>query len=79
MDRDLGRRGSRLSAAASAGRYSRTPSPRRVSAAPSGLTILADPNAAGFYERNGAVADRQAPSDAVLGRELPLYEIGLDR
>ena len=77
MDRDLGRRGSRLSAAASAGRYSRTPSPRRVSAAPSGLTILADPNAAGFYERNGAVRIGEAPSDAVPGRLLPLYELRL--
>jgi hypothetical protein len=33
-------------AAASAGCYSRAPSLRRVSAAPSGLTILADPNTA---------------------------------
>jgi GNAT superfamily N-acetyltransferase len=29
------------------------------------LTILADPNAAGFYERNGAVRLGEAPSDAV--------------
>ena len=29
------------------------------------LTILADPNAAGFYERNGAVRTRKASSDAV--------------
>ena len=27
------------------------------------LTILADPNAAGFYERNGAVRIGEAPSD----------------
>jgi hypothetical protein len=54
--------------------YSRTPSPRRVSAAPSGLTILADPNAAGFYERNGAVRLGEAHSGAVPGRLLPLYD-----
>ena len=42
------------------------------------LTILADPNAAGFYERNGAVRIGEAPSDAVPGRVLPLYEVGLD-
>jgi GNAT superfamily N-acetyltransferase len=41
------------------------------------LTILADPNAAGFYERNGAVRIGMAPSDAVSGRLLPLYEIRL--
>ena len=41
------------------------------------LTILADPNAAGFYERNGAVRIGEAPSDAVPGRRLPLYEIRL--
>ena len=29
------------------------------------LTILPDPNAAGFYERNGAVRTRKASSDAV--------------
>jgi GNAT superfamily N-acetyltransferase len=34
------------------------------------LTILADPNAAGFYERNGAVRIGEAPSDAVPGRLL---------
>jgi N-acetylglutamate synthase-like GNAT family acetyltransferase len=42
------------------------------------LTILADPNAAGFYERNGAVRIGEAPSDAVPGRLLPLYEVRLD-
>jgi GNAT superfamily N-acetyltransferase len=41
------------------------------------LTILADPNAAGFYERNGAVRIGEAPSDAVPGRLLPLYELRL--
>jgi GNAT superfamily N-acetyltransferase len=42
------------------------------------LTILADPYAAGFYERNGARLIGQAPSDAIPGRSLPLYEIKLD-
>jgi GNAT superfamily N-acetyltransferase len=41
------------------------------------LTILADPYAAGFYERNGARWIGQAPSDAIPGRSLPLYEITL--
>ena len=39
------------------------------------LTILADPNAATFYERNGARFIRMAPSDAIPGRFVPLYEI----
>jgi GNAT superfamily N-acetyltransferase len=38
------------------------------------LTILADPNAAAFYERIGARFLRNAPSDAIPGRTLPLYE-----
>ena len=38
------------------------------------LEILADPNAARFYERMGAVGIGDAPSDAVPGRRLPLYE-----
>jgi N-acetylglutamate synthase-like GNAT family acetyltransferase len=42
------------------------------------LTILADPNAAGFYERNGAERIGEAPSDAVPGRLLPLYKVRLD-
>jgi len=42
------------------------------------LTILADPYAAGFYQRNGARRVGEAPSDAIPGRMLPLYEIGLD-
>jgi hypothetical protein len=33
---------------------------------------LADPNAAGFYERYGAVRIGEAPSDAVPDRLLPL-------
>ena len=39
------------------------------------LTILADPNAAAFYERAGAVRIGEAPSHAVPGRLLPLYEV----
>jgi GNAT superfamily N-acetyltransferase len=42
------------------------------------LTILADPNAAAFYERAGAVRIGEAPSHAVPGRLLPLYEVRLD-
>jgi GNAT superfamily N-acetyltransferase len=38
------------------------------------MTILADPNAAAFYERMGARFLRMAPSDAIPGRELPFYE-----
>ncbi|MBV8410321.1 MAG: GNAT family N-acetyltransferase [Alphaproteobacteria bacterium] len=41
------------------------------------LTILADPNAARFYERMGARFLRNAPSDAIPGRSLPLYEYDL--
>ena len=43
------------------------------------LTILADPNAAAFYERVGALFVRHAPSDAIPGRVLPLYEYDLTR
>jgi GNAT superfamily N-acetyltransferase len=42
------------------------------------LTILSEPYAAGFYERNGARLIGQAPSDAIPGRSLPFYEIMLD-
>jgi len=42
------------------------------------LTILSDPYAAVFYERNGAIRIGVAPSDAVPGRMLPLFEISLD-
>ena len=38
------------------------------------MAILADPNAAPFYERMGARFLRNAPSDAIPGRTLPLYE-----
>jgi GNAT superfamily N-acetyltransferase len=41
------------------------------------MTILADPNAARFYERIGARFLRDAPSDAIPGRRLPLYEYDL--
>ena len=41
------------------------------------MTILADPNAAPFYERMGARFVSQAPSDAIPGRTLPLYEYDL--
>jgi N-acetylglutamate synthase-like GNAT family acetyltransferase len=42
------------------------------------LTILSDPYAAGFYQRNGARRIGEAPSDAIPGRSVPLYEIKLD-
>jgi predicted N-acetyltransferase YhbS len=42
------------------------------------LTILSDPYAAGFYERNTARLIGKAPSDAIPGRSVPLYEIRLD-
>ena len=41
------------------------------------MTILADPNAAPFYERMGARFVVDAPSDAIPGRTLPLYEYDL--
>jgi GNAT superfamily N-acetyltransferase len=41
------------------------------------LKILADPYAAAFYERSGARRIGEAPSDAIPGRLLPLYEIVL--
>jgi GNAT superfamily N-acetyltransferase len=43
------------------------------------MTILADPNAAAFYERMGARFLRNAPSDAIPGRTLPLYEYDLTK
>jgi GNAT superfamily N-acetyltransferase len=42
------------------------------------LTILSDPYAAGFYERNGARLIGEAPSDAIPGRSVPFYEVKLD-
>jgi GNAT superfamily N-acetyltransferase len=41
------------------------------------LTIVSDPYAAGFYQRNGARRIGEAPSDAIPGRSLPLYEVRL--
>lgn len=41
------------------------------------MTILADPNAAPFYERMGARFLRNAPSDAIPDRTLPFYEYDL--
>lgn len=41
------------------------------------MPILADPNAAPFYERMGARFVSQMPSDAIPGRTLPLYEYDL--
>ncbi|HTR86695.1 MAG TPA: GNAT family N-acetyltransferase [Reyranella sp.] len=41
------------------------------------MTILADVNAAPFYERMGARFLRHAPSDAIPGRTLPFYEVDL--
>jgi GNAT superfamily N-acetyltransferase len=38
------------------------------------LSILADPFAVGFYQRMGAVKIGEAPSDAIPGRYLPLFE-----
>jgi GNAT superfamily N-acetyltransferase len=43
------------------------------------MTILADPNAASFYERMGARYLGHAPSDAIPGRTLPFYEYDLSR
>jgi predicted N-acetyltransferase YhbS len=41
------------------------------------LSILADPNAAAFYEACGARFVRDDPSDAVPGRTLPRYTLEL--
>jgi GNAT superfamily N-acetyltransferase len=41
------------------------------------MTILADVNAAPFYERMGARFLRHLPSDAIAGRMLPFYEYAL--
>ncbi len=37
------------------------------------LGILADPGAAPFYRRLGAIADGEAPSDTIPGRTLPRF------
>ena len=41
------------------------------------MVILADRNAAPFYERMGAVYLRDKPSDAIPGNVLPFFEIKL--
>jgi GNAT superfamily N-acetyltransferase len=41
------------------------------------LAILSDPFAAPFYERLGARKIRDAPSDAIPGRLLPLFEFAI--
>jgi GNAT superfamily N-acetyltransferase len=41
------------------------------------MTILADVNAAPFYQRMGARFLHDAPSDAIPGRTLPFYEYEL--
>jgi len=41
------------------------------------LIILADPNAAAFYERIGAVRIGDGPSDSLPGRMLPLFRLDL--
>ncbi len=41
------------------------------------MAILADPNAAAFYQRLGATYLRDKPSDAVPGRMLPYFELEL--
>ena len=41
------------------------------------MAILAEPNAAPFYERMGARFVSQGPSDSIPGRTLPLYEYDL--
>jgi N-acetylglutamate synthase-like GNAT family acetyltransferase len=41
------------------------------------MTVLADPHAAGFYEKMGCRFERMHVSDAIAGRELPLYVLSL--
>jgi predicted N-acetyltransferase YhbS len=41
------------------------------------MAILADPNAAKFYEQMGAVYLREKASDAIPGRVLPYFELKL--
>lgn len=43
------------------------------------LVIQADPNAAAFYERAGAVCIGERPSGSIPGRTLPLYEISVPK
>jgi GNAT superfamily N-acetyltransferase len=41
------------------------------------LSILADPFAAQFYQRMGAIKVGEAPSDAIAGRSVPLLEYAI--
>jgi GNAT superfamily N-acetyltransferase len=41
------------------------------------LRIEADPNALGFYEREGAVRTGEVPSASIAGRALPLLHLDL--
>jgi N-acetylglutamate synthase-like GNAT family acetyltransferase len=41
------------------------------------MTVLSDPHAAGFYEKMGCRFERMHVSDAIAGRELPLYRLKL--
>jgi GNAT superfamily N-acetyltransferase len=41
------------------------------------LRIEADPNAAAFYERMGAVRVGETPSQSIAGRVLPVYAIAV--
>ena len=52
----------------------------RVAATEGGkcLSILADPFAEAFYKKLGAVRIGEAPSDAIPGRMLPLFEYRID-
>jgi len=43
----------------------------------SAMELVADPNAAGFYERMGAVRIGFVPSPVVAGRELPRMRLSL--
>jgi GNAT superfamily N-acetyltransferase len=43
------------------------------------LSILADPFAAPFYQRMGAIEIGEAPSDAIAGRSLPLLEYAIPK
>jgi GNAT superfamily N-acetyltransferase len=43
------------------------------------LSILADPFAAAFYQHLGAVKIGEAPSDAIPGRCLPLFDYAISR
>ena len=42
------------------------------------IVIDADPDAAGFYQRMGALIERMVPSGSILGRMLPRFVVRLD-